>query len=171
MTESNHKWIYITRDSLLRDITYGTHVLDKPIAYGTHMLDKPIDGYKKVDCVVEYKKIGLAESIKPERQIKQCIASLKIPKGATVIRPCSKIDYTSSKLRTNTYEVLDIVPNFYYDNVIGEKVVEASSIYSPTYKYEKGKTYKEVLDPREYEQCTSGLHFFLDEVDANRYIG
>lgn len=160
----------IDRDTLLRGDSHGTHILNEPI-----------EGYKKVKCSVEYKNIG--GNIAPKTNdtkpvIEKCIAKLRIPKDATVIRPYTEeTEYgvtstnISNKLRTDTYEILDISPEFYDNKILEKKVIDASSIYSEKFKYEKGKTYKENLDPRENIQCTNGLHFFLKIHEAQAYVG
>jgi hypothetical protein len=168
VTSSQYNPTFIARNTILRGETFGTHVLDEPI-----------DGYKKVECVVEYKKIFTEKNeptIRTEQVFENCIAKLKIPKGATIIRSYSDDNYnnvivTSNKLRANTYEILDIEPTYYHSNVIEKKVIEASSLYKSSYKYEKGKTYVEDLDPNEKKQCTTGLHFFLNRNEAQLYVG
>lgn len=167
MASSVTKPTFITRDSLLRGDAYGIHVLGESI-----------DGYKKVNCVIEYKKAVKYEDFSVQTEVlpEKCVAKVKIPQGATVVRPYTEdIDgdkSISNKLRTDTYEVLDFYSIDYQPNVIEKKIIGASSMHSPAhYPYEKDKRYTEKLDQNVNKQCTTGLHFFLTKNEAFAYSG
>jgi len=90
----------------------------------------------------------------------QCLIKLYIPKDA------KRSSATGKKCRTNKAKVLDIT------DLQGTYHFEAAwSLYSPIFLYEKGK-YVEVtdFDENRYNECSSGIHFFVDKEEAINYL-
>lgn len=122
---------------------------------GTHITSGPLIGYKKVECVNAGQRIVV-------------IAKVEIPKNSTIIRPfiigCS---YTTNKIRTDKL----IVIGFYdMDRTLLSPDLLYRSIFCPGYLYVKDKLHiPDEFDYDEQEDCTNGLHLFLDENSASEY--
>jgi hypothetical protein len=149
---------------------------------GIHILEKPLNGYKIVNCKVEYSSLFTISNWLPflnfnETKIEKCVAKLKIPTGTTILRPyifnntpASHIfNYEiSDKLRTSTYTITDIVPTSLCDKTIPRKVVDATSYDNS--RYEKDKTYGNNLEINKKDGVfKGGLYFFLNRKNAEEY--
>lgn len=153
---SGYKSRTITRSELLDGKNYGTHILDASII-----------GFNKVNCTTRNRSSWLDMFRFSDREQKKCIATVKVPIGATVIRSITHEKnrgyIINNSLRTDVYEILEIEPP--RGEIESEKVVNATSEYDNTIEYEKGGIYHATLDKRE-NVCADGLYFFLDRESA-----
>ena len=73
---------------------------------------------------------------------------------------------TGRKCRASEAKVLTI-----YDMDTGIEVENAHSCHDPTFVYRVGETVKPTceFDPDRWNECTSGIHFFITREEAERY--
>ena len=90
-----------------------------------------------------------------------CIVKLKIPEDA------KRLSATTNKCRANKVEVLGI------ETLYGEQLpddFEAHSTHDPNFKYKKGDLLKvENFDENRWNECSTGIHFFINRIDAFNY--
>ena len=88
------------------------------------------------------------------------IVKLRIPEDAL----CSSA--TTRKCRCNKAEVIEI---YNIDGTIaGERIVNSS--YDSSFTYEVGKTVEvQDFDTNRWEECTKGIHFFINRQEAINY--
>ena len=88
------------------------------------------------------------------------IVKLRIPEDA--LRSSS----TTRKCRCNKAEVIEI---YNIDGTIADERIVSSS-YDSTFTYEVGKTVEvQDFDTNRWEECTRGIHFFINRQDAINY--
>ena len=156
----------------------NSDILDRT-KVGIFKTDKPLIVYKKIRC--QYKPRFGSE----RKEWRQCIATLEVPKDATVVRPYESWEKSdgpeviggkaSSKLRTDTYTVKDI--SLVYNSRMSlfhplkYKRENCVAVWQPKFEYVNKKTYSEPkLDKNLKETCCyPGLHFFLTKKEAEDY--
>lgn len=89
------------------------------------------------------------------------VAEVTVPcnDGTVIVRPYDSNKKPSNKLRTNEYTI---------GNIFGNKEVY-SSLHNPYFYYKRNQHVTEALNHNLNEECTSGLHFFLDKYSAENY--
>ena len=111
---------------------------------------------------------------------RECIVKLKIPKSATKIQPLVEhlyYHFPSHKCRTNRAKVLAIETISGYNIDIDENTICVSprAIFTTDYtiKYKEYKVghwvYDHDLDEDIYTECSSGISFFTNRVEAVKY--
>ena len=156
----------------LQELIDGNH-------YGTHRVQNPITVYKKIRCKERMNFVDLFFKYVLFRQFSEkpefdAIAELEIPKDAIIVRSLT-YGYDSNvspKLRTDRAIVKKIKAN--RSNDVSQYDMgncECYSIFSNKYKYHVGKEQKPEKDFNNnvFKECTSGIHFFLEKYDANKY--
>jgi hypothetical protein len=101
-----------------------------------------------------------------------CITNLMIPKGAFIYAPdiCFAAghqpnEYHHRKMRASSASV-----HSNFTKRTKERVQEASSCYSPIFKYKEGTKVKPQMPfSHEPHTCDYGIHFFLNLYDAYNY--
>ena len=89
-----------------------------------------------------------------------CLIKLEIPADA------KRSSGTSTKCRTNKAKVLEI-----YSIQDETQANLAFSIYDNTFVYRKGETVEVVdFDDDRFNECSTGIHFFIDREEAIHYI-
>ena len=126
--------------------------------YGAYLYDANLRGAKKVPYVpmvcpeegdfIGWKKAGGK------------IVKLRIPEDAL------RSSATTRKCRCNKAEVVEI---YNIDGTIaGERIVNSS--YDSSFTYEVGKTVEvQDFDTNRWEECTKGIHFFINRQEAINY--
>ena len=82
-----------------------------------------------------------------------------------ILEDAKRSSATSSKCRTNKVKVLDI------ENIkTRNKVKEINSDYDNNFIYRVGEiVYVDNFNEYRWEECTSGIHFFMNKEDAINY--
>ena len=90
------------------------------------------------------------------------LVKLRIPEEA------KRSNATGRKCRAEFADVLEMID--LKDK--RKKVTEAVSKHDSTFKYVLGKraTPKEKWDDNRWEECTSGIHFFITQIEAEKYV-
>ena len=128
---------------------------------GVWKIDKPITGYKQIHCHCQNDA---------NRYHYKFIARLTIPQGAKVVRSKEKYE-VSDKIRTNKFKIEEIEampknPDNYAKCIPSHCYSDQSS----GFKYQPGKTYHpDKLDEDINKECTNGLYFFLQKIQAYNY--
>lgn len=94
------------------------------------------------------------------KKAEDCLVKLRIPEDAT------RFSATGRKCRCNKAEVLEIT-----SLVDGSKVESVCSDYDSNFIYTVGKTVKvDNFDPNRFNECSTGIHFFINRQEAIDYI-
>jgi hypothetical protein len=127
---------------------------------GTWKINSPIIGYKRIRCACKNNV---------SKYNYRFIAHLTVPKGAKVVRSEAGTK-VSDKIRTNNFKINEIeaISATQYEKC---EPIDCHSIERQSFKYEAGKSYQpDKLDERTNVECTNGLYFFLDKLDAINYV-
>lgn len=157
---------------------------------GLHTVEgESIVGFKKIKCECNSNKLWQwLTNQNTETQIISAVAKVEIPDGATIVRPAiqtssryiGEYEEVSNKLRTDKLIVKEIKAIETMNKLRNLSNCSCSSFFlsnvmprEKSYYYRVGKVHKprEPLDKNVTEQCTSGLHFFLNESEAQNYLG
>ena len=94
------------------------------------------------------------------KKIKNCLIKLEIPEDA------KRSSATTRKCRCDKAKVLDIT-----HLTTNEPITEVTNTsYSPEITYKVGEmVYPDEFDDNRWEECSNGIHFFINKQDAINY--
>src|SRR5690554_3221844 len=178
--ENHKKWFNNLKDGICADLTNadlrGVNLTDANLSYANltnadlryaNLTDADLRGVNLTD--VKFNELTSFYALQcPEVDSFVCfkklknnvIAKLKIPAKA------KRSSATSRKCRASEAKVLEM-----WNATTKEKVSIGYSQYDETFTYEIGKTVKpkEKFDEDRWNECSSGIHFFMTLAEAENY--
>ncbi len=122
---------------------------------GVHTLDRDIKTYKAVSCESRRFFNG--------NPLKQCIATLVIPKGTTIVVP------QPDNIRSNRAFVADIECMYNGNKIYINEFGRCKSFFDPSFKYNVKTTVASDLNTNGSATCAEGIHSVFTREEAKKW--